>query len=99
MKSLLDYSTRPLQLFGTWGLLSTGAGGLAALFLLFRKFVSQVDVMTEHGPLLFAAVLLIVCGIQLISLGLVGEILTRTYYESQQKPIYAVRERKRSERK
>jgi len=96
IKFLLDYSTKPLQLFGSWGLLSTGAGGLAGLFLLFRKFVSNVDVMTEHGPLLFAAVLLIVCGIQLISLGLVGEVLARTYYESQRKPIYSVREVKRS---
>ena len=95
IKFLLDYSTKPLQLFGTWGLLSTGVGGLAALFLLFRKFVSHVDVMTEHGPLLFTAVLLIVCGIQLISLGLVGEVLARTYYESQQKSIYSVREIKR----
>ncbi len=96
IKFLLDYSTKPLQLFGSWGLLSTGAGVLAALFLLFRKFVSHIDVMTEHGPLLFAAVLLIVCGIQLISLGLVGEVLARTYYESQRKPIYSVREVKRS---
>jgi glycosyltransferase involved in cell wall biosynthesis len=96
IKFLLDYSTKPLQLFGSWGLLSTGAGGLAGLFLLVRKFVSNVDVMTEHGPLLFAAVLLIVCGIQLISLGLVGEVLARTYYESQRKPIYSVREVKRS---
>ena len=95
IKFLLDYSTKPLQLFGSWGFLSTGAGGLAAVFLLFRKFVSHVDVMTEHGPLLFAAVLLIVCGIQLISLGLVGEVLARTYYESQRKPIYSVREVKR----
>ncbi len=97
IKFLLDYSTKPLQLFGSWGLLSTAAGGFAALFLLFRKFVFHVDVMTEHGPLLFAAVLLIVCGIQLISLGLVGEVLARTYYESQHKPIYSVRNVKRSQ--
>ena len=96
IKFLLDYSTKPLQLFGSWGLLSTSAGVFAALFLLFRKFVTHVDVMTEHGPLLFAAVLLIVCGIQLISLGLVGEVLARTYYESQRKPIYAVRDVVRS---
>jgi glycosyltransferase involved in cell wall biosynthesis len=96
VKFLLDYSTKPLQLFGSWGLLSTAAGGLTTLFLLFRKFVTHVDVMTEHGPMLFAAVLLIVCGIQLISLGLVGEVLARTYYESQRKPIYSVRDVKRS---
>src|SRR6266699_1164202 len=97
IKFLLDYSTKPLQLFGSWGLLSAAAGGLAAGFLLLRKFVSDVDVMTEHGPLLFASVLLIVCGIQLISLGLVGEVLARTYYESQRKPIYSVREVRRSQ--
>lgn len=97
IKFLLDYSTKPLQLFGSWGLLSTAAGAFTALFLLFRKFVTHVDVMTEHGPLLFAAVLLIVCGIQLISLGLVGEVLARTYYESQHKPIYSVRDVKRSQ--
>jgi glycosyltransferase involved in cell wall biosynthesis len=96
IKFLLDYSTKPLQLFGSWGLLSTAAGGFTGLFLLFRKFVTHVDVMTEHGPLLFAAVLLIVCGIQLISLGLVGEVLARTYYESQHKPIYSVRDVKLS---
>jgi len=98
IKFLLDYSTNPLQLFGSWGLLSFGAGGMAGLFLLFRKFVSHVEVMKEHGPLLFAAVLLIVCGIQLISLGLIGEMLARIYYESQRKPIYSVREIKRAER-
>ena len=96
IKFLLDYSTKPLQLFGTWGLMSTGAGVLTALFLLFRKFVTHIDVMTEHGPLMFASVLLIVCGIQLISLGLVGEVLARTYYESQHKPIYSVRNVTRS---
>jgi len=92
IKFLLDYSTKPLQLFGSWGLLSTTAGVLTTLFLLFQKFVTHVDVMIEHGPMLFAAVLLIVCGIQLISLGLVGEVLARTYYESQHKPIYSVRD-------
>ena len=97
IKFLLDYSTKPLQLFGSWGLLSTGAGGLSAVFLLFRKFISNVDVMIEHGPLLFATMLLIVCGIQLISLGLIGEVLSRTYYESQRKPIYSVREVRRAE--
>ena len=96
IKFLLDYSTRPLQLFGSWGFLSAGAGVISALFLVFRKFISHVDVMTEHGPLLFATMLLIVCGIQLISLGLIGEVLARTYYESQQKPIYSVRDVKRA---
>src|SRR5215467_1849095 len=95
IKFLLDYSTKPLQFFGRWGLLSAGAGGLAAVFLLFRKFVVGIEIMKEHGPLVLAAVLLIVCGIQLISLGIIGEMLSRTYYETQNKRIYAVAETKR----
>jgi glycosyltransferase involved in cell wall biosynthesis len=95
IKFLLDYSTKPLQFFGRWGLLSAGAGGLASLFLLFRKFVVGVELMKEHGPLVLAAILLIVCGIQLISVGLIGEMLSRTYYETQNKRIYAVAETKR----
>src|SRR5215510_6057472 len=77
IKFLLDYSTKPLQFFGRWGLLSAGAGGLTSVFLLFRKFVVGVEIMKEHGPLVLAAVLLIVCGIQLISVGIIGEMLSR----------------------
>jgi glycosyltransferase involved in cell wall biosynthesis len=92
LKFLLDYSTKPLQLFGSWGLLSSTIGFAAGLFLAYEKFLLHVEIMQEHGPLLFASVLLIVCGIQLISLGLLGEMLSRTYYESQRKPTYSVRE-------
>jgi glycosyltransferase involved in cell wall biosynthesis len=92
LKFLLDYSTKPLQLFGSWGLLSSGAGVATGFFLLYEKLMLHHEIMKEHGPLLFAAVLLIVCGIQLISVGLLGEMLSRTYYESQRKPTYSVRE-------
>ena len=92
LKFLLDYSTKPLQFFGSWGLLSTAAGAAAGLLLVYQKFLLHVEIMKEHGPLLFAAVLLIVCGIQLISVGLLGEMISRTYYESQRKPIYSVRD-------
>src|SRR5262245_2425734 len=92
LKFLLDYSTKPLQFFGSWGLLSTAAGILTGLFLAYKKFLVHVEIMKEHGPMLFAAVLLIVCGIQLISVGLLGEMLSRTYYESQKKPTYSVRD-------
>jgi glycosyltransferase involved in cell wall biosynthesis len=95
IKFLLDYSTKPLQFFGRAGLLSLAAGGVASLFLLFRKFALQVEIMKEHGPLVLAAILLIICGLQLISLGLVGEMLSRTYYETQKKRIYSVAEVRR----
>jgi len=92
LKFLLDYSTKPLQFFGSWGLLSSASGIGVALFLVYEKLVRHIQVMDEHGPMLFAAVLLIVCGIQLISLGLLGEMMSRTYYESQRKPTYSVRD-------
>jgi glycosyltransferase involved in cell wall biosynthesis len=95
IKFLLDYSAKPLQFFGRWGLLSAGGGGLAALFLLVEKVFRRVEIMREHGPLVFAAVLMIICGIQLISLGLVGEMLSRTYYETQNKRIYSIAETRR----
>jgi len=48
--------------------------------------------MFEHGPLLFIAMLLFLTGVQFLSVGLIGEMLSRTYYESQKKPIYTLRE-------
>src|SRR5262249_40926832 len=92
VKFLLDYSTKPLQFFGAFGLMSTASGGAIGLALAMMKFVWGAEIMISHGPLLLTAILLIICGIQLISVGLLGEMLSRTYYESQQKKIYAVRE-------
>jgi len=90
-KFLLDYSTRPLHFFGPIGLLATGTGIFIGCCLAFNKLVLHNALMLQHGPLLFAAGLLILVGIQILCLGLVAEILSRTYYESQGKPIYAVR--------
>ena len=91
-KFLLDYAARPLQFFGPLGLLSSGTGAGLAAWLLFKKLVLHRDIMTQNGPLLFAVTLLILTGVELLCLGLASEILSRTYYESQGKSIYAVRE-------
>jgi glycosyltransferase involved in cell wall biosynthesis len=90
VKFLLDYSTRPIQIFGLWGLvcliLGTAMGGyLSTLRLFFNQGLSD-------RPMLLLAILLVVLGIQFITMGLIGEMLVRTYYEAQNKPIYAVRE-------
>jgi glycosyltransferase involved in cell wall biosynthesis len=90
-KFLLDYSTRPLHFFGFFGLLATGAGTLIGSALVFKKLVLHKEVMLENGPLLFAATVLILAGIQFLCLGLASEIMSRIYYESQGKPIYAVK--------
>ena len=92
VKFLLDYSTRPLQFFGLLGLCGAGFGSLLACFLLFEKFYKHKAIMTEHGPLMLLSVALFVSGVQFVSMGLLGEIIARTYYESQNKPIYALRE-------
>ncbi len=91
-KFMLDYSTRPMHFFGFFGLLLTGAGASIGCSLAFKKLVLHKAIMLQNGPLLFAATLLILVGVQLLCLGLLAEILARTYYESQGKPIYAVRE-------
>jgi glycosyltransferase involved in cell wall biosynthesis len=92
VKFLLDYSTRPLQLFGLIGLVATLLGIGISGFLAFKKVFLGVALMEHHGPLLLLGIALFVSGIQFISMGLLGEMLARTYYESQNKPIYALRE-------
>ncbi|HXN23240.1 MAG TPA: glycosyltransferase family 2 protein [Candidatus Dormibacteraeota bacterium] len=94
IKFLLGYSTRPLQFFGLFGLLSASIGVLINLLLFFDKIVYGQSIMAEHGPLLMLGIALVVAGIQFLSFGLLGEMLARIYYESQNKPIYAVRELK-----
>ncbi|MDQ7028752.1 MAG: glycosyltransferase family 2 protein [Ardenticatenia bacterium] len=84
------YSTRPLHVFGTLGLGAAGVGMLLGFYLALVKFIGHQDIGTR--PLLLLAVLLIVVGIQLITMGLLGEMIIRTYHESQGKPIYIVRE-------
>jgi glycosyltransferase involved in cell wall biosynthesis len=84
------YSTRPIHVFGTLGLASAAGGILIGLFLTFLKIFFHENI--GNRPLLLLAVLLVVIGVQLITMGLLGEMITRTYYESQNKPIYVVRE-------
>jgi len=96
---LLSYSSRPMQLFGTVGLLSSGLGGLVLVYLGGAKITNGLlygeqafrDYHIGTSPWLTLAVLLTVLGVQFLMMGLLGEILTRTYHEAQGKPIYVVR--------
>ncbi len=87
---LLGYSTRPIHVFGGVGLISFGLGVLIGLYLTLVKFALGQDIGTR--PLLLLAVLLILLGVQMIAMGLLGELIIRTYYESTGKSIYYVRE-------
>lgn len=86
---LLNFLARPMQLFGIAGLGSIGMGSLLGLYLTVLKFATGVDI--GDRPLLWLAVLLIIVGVQFLMMGLLGEILIRTYYEAQNKPIYMIR--------
>lgn len=90
VKFLLSYATRPLHVFGLLGLVSGAAGFLIAVYLTAEKFLYRVQIGTR--PLLLLSVLLIFIGIQFVTMGLLGEMLARTYHESQNKPVYVVRE-------
>jgi len=90
VKFLLKYSTRPLQLFGKWAFGSFGLSLAAFLMTLFMKFGEGLSM--NRNPLFFLSAFLLFSGIQFITLGLLGELVTRTYHEVQDKPIYTVRE-------
>lgn len=97
-KFLLGYSTKPLHFFGVFGLLATGLGGLSGMLLLLQKLILHRQVFASNVALAITAAVMFVAGVQILCLGLASELLCRTYYESQQKPIYAVRSRKRRDR-
>ena len=90
VKFLLSYSTKPLQMFGTVGFLSSLAGFILAAYLSVDKLVFHHRL--SDRPLLFLAILLMLVGVQFITMGLLGEMMVRIYHEGQKKPIYVVKE-------
>ena len=90
VKFLLSYSTRPLQIFGLIGLLMGGAGGIITAWLAVQRLFMYQSIGSR--PLLLFGILLIFTGVQLVTLGLLAELQARTYHESQDKPIYAIRD-------
>jgi glycosyltransferase involved in cell wall biosynthesis len=91
VKFLLAYSTKPIQLFGKWGIYTLFAGCLSGAATLYMKLFEQMSM--NRNPLFILTAFLLFMGIQFIVLGLLGELNARTYYEAQGKPIYVVRER------
>lgn len=85
-----NYGTRPIHVFGTMGFLSIGFGVLLGTYLTFVKLFMNEDIGSR--PMLLLAVLLVVIGVQLVTMGLLGEMITRTYYESQDKKIYYIKD-------
>ncbi len=90
VRFLLSYSTRPIQIFGLMGLGSLALGVVIGAYLTLMKLIYREDLVDR--PLLLLAILLVMVGVQFITMGLLGEMISRTYHESQNKPIYTVRE-------
>ena len=90
VKFLGSFSTKPIYIFGGLGLVS-GLGALVSgLVVLYQKFISGFDM--SGNPLLVLTALLITTTIQFILMGLLAELLVRTYHESQNRPTYVIKE-------
>ena len=95
VKFLSSYSTRPLQMFGGIGISMGFVGSLLCAWLVYVKFFHHEGI--GDRPLLLLGVSMILGGINLVMTGLLAEMLSRTYHESQDKPIYVIREIRESE--
>lgn len=94
VKFLLTYSTRPLQIFGLLGLVMGLVGSVICAYLAYVKLFGDAVLAARVGerPSLLLGILLIFTGVQLLTVGLLAELQARTYHESQNKPVYVVRE-------
>jgi glycosyltransferase involved in cell wall biosynthesis len=90
VKFLISYSTRPLHVFGVLGLSSGGLGFVIAVYLTLQKLIYHESI--GGRPLLLLAILLIFIGFQFLTMGLLAEMLSRTYHESQDKAVFVVGE-------
>ena len=90
IRFLLKYMYRPLHLFGTVGALCMIAGFGIASWLMATKFIWHQAIWGEHGPLLIFASVLMVCGVQLLALGLLGDLQVRNFQEPARRVPYTV---------
>lgn len=98
IKFMAEYHTKPIYVFGTFGLLAFVSSVLAGLYALFMKFSHWFGMPQYHAdfvetPLPILSIVMFAISIQFFLMGLLAELLVRTYHESQDKAIYAVRER------
>jgi glycosyltransferase involved in cell wall biosynthesis len=90
IRFLLRYLARPLHFFGTLGMMSILGGSGVASWLLVEKFLRHSDVMTQHGPLMIFAAVLLLAGLNLLAVGLLGEMQVRHYHEPTRRAPYSV---------
>jgi glycosyltransferase involved in cell wall biosynthesis len=91
IKFMASYQTKPIYVFGSFGMLAFLISVLAGLYAVFLKLFHKADFVQTPLPIL--AIVMFAVGIQFLLMGLLAEMLVRTYHESQAKSIYAVREK------
>jgi glycosyltransferase involved in cell wall biosynthesis len=91
IKFMASYQTKPIYVFGSFGMLAFFVSVVAGLYAVFLKLIHKADFVQTPLPIL--AVVMFAVGIQFLLMGLLAEMLVRTYHESQEKSIYAVREK------
>lgn len=91
IKFMASYQTKPIYVFGTFGMLAFAISLLGGLYAVFLKLFHKADFVQTPLPIL--SIVMFAVGVQFLLMGLLAEMLVRTYHESQAKPIYAVRER------
>lgn len=89
VKFLLNYSHKPMRLFGGAGMLLFSGGGILLLYLFIRRALEAIAVL--GSPLFQLGIMFLILGVQAILMGLIAELLARTYHESQSKPTYTIR--------
>ncbi len=90
IKFMASYQTKPIYVFGTFGMIAFAVSLLAGLWAIIRKLEGESFI---KNPLPILSIVMFAVGVQFLLMGLLAEMLVRTYHESQDKPIYAVRER------
>jgi glycosyltransferase involved in cell wall biosynthesis len=89
VKFLNSYANKPIYLFGGTGILIMGISSLILLYLFFRRIFFSVSVIAS--PLFMISSMFFILGFQSILMGLIAELLVRTYHEAQHKPTYTIR--------
>ncbi|MBN1881672.1 MAG: glycosyltransferase family 2 protein [Deltaproteobacteria bacterium] len=92
LKFILDYLSKPLQVFGAGGLGLAVIGFILFLYVAFSKFYLGIPIEEKHGPLFITSIMFIVSGVNLFTTGLLGEMILRNLYESGDKKSYYIRE-------
>jgi hypothetical protein len=91
IRFLLKHMNRPLHFFGGFGAMSILAGSCMAAMLLGMKILNpHLDVMLRHGPMFVIGSVLIIAGIQLLAIGLLGELQVRLFYAGRQRRPYSI---------